>query len=121
MKDYDWAIRSNQIKNCPITVDNIKTAETIWGKDISALKGKTTRLKPIHIAGNPLKVPREFLQLNRNIYMTAEIFCVNGQPFFITLSRNIDFLAISHLGDRKIKSIFYAFKAIYRLYLQRVF
>ena len=37
MKDYDWAIRSNQINNCPVTVDNIKTAEAIWGKYIAAL------------------------------------------------------------------------------------
>jgi hypothetical protein len=46
MKDFTWVIRSNQIKDCPVTVDDIVTANKIWGKDIAALKGKTTRSKP---------------------------------------------------------------------------
>ena len=45
MKDFKWVIQSNQIKDCPITVDDIVTAHKIWGKDIAALKGKTTRSK----------------------------------------------------------------------------
>ena len=45
MKDFKWVIQSNQIKDCPVTVDDIVTAHKIWGKDIAALKGKTTRSK----------------------------------------------------------------------------
>jgi hypothetical protein len=45
LKDFKWAIVSNQIKNCPVTVADIDTAQMVWGKDISALKGKTTRKK----------------------------------------------------------------------------
>jgi len=46
MKDYKWVIQSNQIKDCPVTVDDVVTAHKIWGKDIAALKGKTTRSTP---------------------------------------------------------------------------
>jgi hypothetical protein len=45
MKDFRWVIQSNQIKDCPVTVDDIVAANKIWGKDIAALKGKTTRSK----------------------------------------------------------------------------
>ena len=46
MKDYKWVIQSNQIKDCPVTVDDVVAAHKIWGKDIAALKGKTTRSTP---------------------------------------------------------------------------
>ena len=51
---------SNQIANCPVTVEDIETAQAIWGKDIDALKGKTTRSKPNPVAGNAMKVPETF-------------------------------------------------------------
>jgi hypothetical protein len=46
MKDFKWVIQSNQIKDFPVTVDDVVAANKIWGKDIAALKGKTTRSKP---------------------------------------------------------------------------
>ena len=45
MKDFRWIIQSNQIKDCPVTVEDVDTAHKIFGKDIAALKGKTTRSK----------------------------------------------------------------------------
>jgi hypothetical protein len=49
-KDFKWIIQSNQIKDCPVTVNNIDTALKIWGKNVAALKGKTTRTKPDPVA-----------------------------------------------------------------------
>jgi hypothetical protein len=45
VKDFKWVIQSNQIKDCPVTVQDVVTAHQIWGKNIAALKGKTTRHK----------------------------------------------------------------------------
>jgi hypothetical protein len=45
-KDFKWVIRSNQIKDCPVTVQDADVALKIWGKNsIAALKGKSTRSK----------------------------------------------------------------------------
>ena len=41
INDFKWVIRSNQVKDCPITVQDIEVASKIWAKDIAALKGKT--------------------------------------------------------------------------------
>ena len=38
---FKWLIKNNQIKNCEVSVRNIDTAQEVWVKDISALKGKT--------------------------------------------------------------------------------
>jgi hypothetical protein len=40
MKDFEWVIRSNQIKDCPVTVQDIDAALKIWWERIAALKGK---------------------------------------------------------------------------------
>ena len=45
VKYYKWVIHGNQIKNCLITVEDVATASKIWGKNVDALKGKTTRHK----------------------------------------------------------------------------
>jgi hypothetical protein len=45
VKDFKWVIQSNQIKDCPVTVQDVITAHQIWGEKIAALKGKTTRHK----------------------------------------------------------------------------
>ena len=40
-KDFKWVIRSNQIKDCPVTVEDVNISLKIWGNNIAALKGKT--------------------------------------------------------------------------------
>jgi hypothetical protein len=50
MKYFKWAIRSNQIKDCPVMIQDIDVSTKIWGKNIAALKGKTTRSKTHPVA-----------------------------------------------------------------------
>jgi hypothetical protein len=39
MKDFKM-IRSNQIKDCPVTVQDVDVAIMIWGPNVAALKGR---------------------------------------------------------------------------------
>jgi len=119
--DFKWVVRSNQIKDCPVTVQDIDVATKIYGKDIAALKGKTTRKKPMPVVRDLVKVPKEFMKLHKDVFLTADLFFVNKIPFFLTLSRVIYFTAVNHLQDRKVESIFKAFKEIYVYYLHRGF
>jgi hypothetical protein len=120
-KDFKWIIRSNQIKDCPVTVNHIDTALKILGKNVAALKGNTARAKPDPVARDFVKVPVELLKLHKEVYITADLFFVNKIPFFLTLSRKICFTAINHLADRTVPQIFKAFKEIYQYYFQRSF
>jgi hypothetical protein len=121
MKDFKWVIRSNQIKDCPVTVQDIDVALKIWGKNIAALKGKTTRRKTIPVARDYVKFPLELTKLHKEVFLTTDIFFLNKNPFFLTLNRKITFTAINHLADRMVPHIFKAFKKIYQYYLQRGF
>jgi hypothetical protein len=46
VKDFRWVVQSNLIKDCTISIEDIDVTLKIWGPDVSALKGKTTRSKP---------------------------------------------------------------------------
>ena len=70
-KDFKWVIRSNQIKDCPVTVQDVDIALKIWGKNIAALKGKTTRSKPNPVAKDFVKVPVELLKLHKEVFLTV--------------------------------------------------
>jgi hypothetical protein len=65
MKDFKWIIQSHQIKDSPVTVQDVEVATSIWGKNISALKGKTSRKKSIPVARDHIKVPAELLKLTK--------------------------------------------------------
>ena len=121
IRDFKWVVQSNQIKDCPVTPQDIQVAHQIWGKDIAALKGKTTRKKSIHLVSDFVKIPKEILQMHREVFLSADIFFVNKIPFFLTYSRNFCFTAVNHLANRKVSSIFKAFEEIYKLYLNRGF
>ena len=40
IENFKALIKMNAIANCPVTVEDIKIAEKIFGPDISSLKGK---------------------------------------------------------------------------------
>jgi hypothetical protein len=121
MKDFKWVIRSNQIKDCPVTIQDIDVATKIWGKNIATLKGKKTRSKTHPVARDYVKVTKELLKLHKEIFLTADIFFVNKIPFLLKLSRKICFTAVNHLADRTVPQIFKAFKEMYQYYLQHGF
>jgi hypothetical protein len=121
MKDFKWVIRSNQIKDCPVTIQDIDVAMNMWGKSIALLKGKTTRIKMHTMARDYVKVPKELLKLHKEVFLTTDIFFVKNIHFFLTLSRKICFTAVNLLADRTVPQIFKAFKEMYQYYLQRGF
>ena len=82
VKDFRWAVMSNQIANCPVTAEDIDIAQQVWGKDISALKGKTTRSKPVPVKGNAMRIPRQFLQRHKHVLLTADIFLLTKFHFW---------------------------------------
>jgi hypothetical protein len=121
MKDFKWVIRSNQIKECPVTVQYSNVAMTIWGKNIASFKGKTTRRKTIPVARDYVKVPLELMKLHKQVFLMTDILFVNKNPFFLKLSHRITFTAVNHLADSTVPQIFKALKEIYQYYLQRGF
>jgi hypothetical protein len=74
VKDYKYVIQTNQIKDCPVTVTDIDIAFKIWGKDITMLKGKMVKKKPLPVVKDLVKVPKEFIKLHKDVTLTMDIF-----------------------------------------------
>ena len=85
--DHRWVIKSNQIKDSHVTVQDTYVAIAIWGKYIFALKINTTRKKKILVIEELIQFPKELIKHHRDIVMTADILFVNTIPFFLTIIR----------------------------------
>jgi hypothetical protein len=97
-KDFTWIIRSNQIKDCPVTVADVEAAFKIWGKNVAALKGKTVRSKSIPVATDFVEIPKGILNLHRDVSLTADIFFERRKaPQFLPDERR-------HLGHLQSKN-----------------
>ncbi len=120
-KDFMWILRSNQIKDCPVTVKDAMVAYKIWGPSVAALKGKTVQKKPEPIKTDIVSIPKEIHELHKEVTLTIDIFFVNSIPFFVTLSQVLYFTTVTHLPDRSLGQIFKALKGIFYYYLQQGF
>ena len=72
---------------CPATVEDVDVSLNILGKNIAALKGKTTWSKLNTLARDSVKITMDVLKLHKEVFLMLDIFFVNTIPFFLTLSR----------------------------------
>jgi hypothetical protein len=59
--------------------------------------------------------------MHKDVYLTMDIFFVVKIPFFLTLSRKIDFTSVAHLANQKLESVYQAFNEVYAYYRRRGF
>jgi hypothetical protein len=59
--DMKWAIQSNLIKDCPVTVKDMGTAIKVWGPSIAMLKGKTVRTMPPVVRQGVIEIPKQIM------------------------------------------------------------
>jgi hypothetical protein len=66
-------VRLNQLKNCPITYDDIKNALTINGRDLANTRGKTVRRQPDHVTTDYVELPANIFSSNKNVTLVADV------------------------------------------------
>ena len=65
--DMKWAIQSNLIKDCPVTVKDMGTAIKVWGPSIAMLKGKTVRTTPPMVRQDVIEISKEIRELHKDV------------------------------------------------------
>jgi len=89
---------------------------------VAGLKGRTVcKAAKLVKVEDLIPIPKEMLAMHKDVTLGIDIFFVNKIPFFVTLSCNICFTLATHLADRKLDTIFIAFKKMYNYYLKRGF
>jgi hypothetical protein len=119
--DMKWAIQSNLIKDCLVTVKDMGTAIKVWGPSIAMLKGKTVRMTPPVVRQDVIEILKEIWELHKDVTLEIDIFFVKKIPFFTTYSLVICFLSVTHLSNRKALTIFNALKSMCSYYLRQSF
>jgi hypothetical protein len=90
----------NAIANNPVTTDDINLAEKIFGRDIGAIKGKTTRRKPVPVVDDYIDNPRELIASQYAVKLCVDLMNVNGLNFVTTISKNLQYRTAQYIKDK---------------------
>ena len=116
-KKFFHALEYNQIKNCPITVDDAKRCLHIYGPVIAHLQGKTTRRKANAIPiTNLIDIPREVVKAQQFVNLSADYFFIQGIPVLHTISRNFNFRTVEFLINKQKATVEDTREGIKRIY-----
>jgi hypothetical protein len=116
LNDFKAIITFNQIRNMPVTLDDIKIAEKIFGPDVGSLKGKTTRQKPAPVVSDYIEIPRELIENHHNVTLCIDGMKINGVPFLTTVSRNIMYRTAEWIPSQTTLSYRSVLDNVFRIY-----
>ena len=89
IRDYiPHYVNMNIIPNCPITIQDIKSAEFIWGSDLECVKGKTARQMSPTVRVENTSISVSIIQQYTNVTLSVDIMNVAGIPLIMTTSRH---------------------------------
>ena len=120
-RDYIRYVAMNMIPTYPVTIQDIKNAEFVWGPDLGCVKGKTVRQTLPKVRIEVTSIPITSMQQCKNVTLSVDIMKVTGIPFLMTISRHIKFGSAGKLDSMKNSHIIKHFKAIVGAYVTRGF
>ena len=88
-------IRSNTIKNCPVTVQDIDIAEDILGPSTAAMKGtiiKSRFNQVTQVNSTRAVVPYKIINTHKNITLCGDNMHVEKLPFMVTITGQVKIL-----------------------------
>jgi len=116
VRDYKTIIQMNSIRNCPVTIDDIKTCEKIYGPNISALKGKSVRTKPKVVVKDYIDITKELKIRNQEVELCADVMYIQRITLLVTISKNIKFLTVIPINKRSKDLLCNAFDQTFCIY-----
>ena len=109
-------VSQSLLHDCPTTLTDVTNAQTIFGPSLPRMKGTSVRTKPIRMEPDYVRIPREIVEMNRNVTLVGDVLFVCGLPFLITLSRRIRFVTLQFMPNRTVKELTKGFKNVLNLY-----
>ena len=121
-RTYQYMLQHHLIKNTSVTYDDAVRAEQIFGPDLGALKGKSVRTTPAPVVlPSVIPVPPALFSNHREVTLCGDIFYMDKAMFFLTTSRNIQFLTVHHILNKKHDTIWKCICQANHIYKHRGF
>ena len=115
-KDLIKILNTCSLPNCPVMPRDMLIANKLFGPDIRALKGKTTRQGPPIVDPFVSVDITSILKYYSEITLCVDLMYVNKVPLLVTLSRNIKFGKMEAVADRKEATMLKLIKGVVSLY-----
>jgi hypothetical protein len=116
VESFKHILRQNIIKSCPVTADDVNIAKKIFGGDIGALKGKSTRSRPTPVKDDLVEISPELLEQHQELTYCMDIMYVNGMPMMTGIDQSIRFRGLIPLTSQVASEIYQALEIILRVY-----
>ena len=100
IENFKLLVKTNMIRDCPITIKDINNAEKIFGPSISSLKGKSTRKKPQVVSEDFIEIPEELTSNNKEIELCIDTMYVNQAAMLTTIDRSIKFRSLVPIRNK---------------------
>ena len=97
---FKQLIGTKDLKNNPVSHENIFHAQATFGPNVSGLKGRATRKRPHRVVRSRCKISRDFYLLNKFVTLTADVMFVSGIPFLVTLSDSLKYTTAEFIPTR---------------------
>ena len=115
-------VQSNRIRNCPVTVGDIRRSHAIYGPPIPPIKGRTRYEESPRVRETEImQLPKELYDDLKHVTLCADFHYVNGVCVFHTISRTINYRTVSFPLSRSAQSIANEMKEVYQKYNARGF
>ena len=85
-RDFEGMVYLNMLEDCPVINDDIKNAHTIFGTDLTTIRGKTIRRRPKRVITDYVNILRPLVDGNTRVTLAADVMFVNSVPFLVTVS-----------------------------------
>ena len=106
------------LQDCPVTAQDVINANAIFGPSIGALKGKTTKSKPMPVTVVPVRIPNGMRERLKTLHLHADICFVNGIGFIVSITEKIKFCTSEAVGSRRDDVLVSALKKVQSMYRQ---
>jgi hypothetical protein len=94
-------VRDGNVRNVPYGVEDVRRFFDIYGAQVAALRGKTTKK---HVKGATMEDTRAKMQLTEQV-MVADVMHVAGNKFLVSISSPLEVVLVKHILNQSVGTL----------------
>ena len=98
-RDMADMLTAGSLLDCPVTIQDVKRAQDIYGDVLAALQGKTKQKKAAAVQTSSIDVVRRDQDLH------VDLMFIDREPYLVSVSSPLQLLMVNHCGDKSTDSV----------------